>query len=100
MKKTVRMTKLAASPERVLQPGVEVRLPAKEAKQLIRAGAAVDADSDPAKRERPPESDDDESDDASWEAEADGHVCDVCGYESASAAGLSAHKRSHDSDDS
>lgn len=30
-----------------------------------------------------------------WERE-DQHVCDVCGFEAANAAGLSNHRRTHD----
>ncbi len=40
----IKMLKLAAGPERTLYPGKTYDLPAKEAKAMINADAAVEAD--------------------------------------------------------
>lgn len=96
MKKTIRMTKLAASPDGVLEAGRQYKVSSRDADRLIKAGAAVPTEKDPAERKTEPEPD--ESDDAEWSDDPDAHICDECGYESTTAAGLAAHKRSHDAD--
>lgn len=120
MRKTIRMTKLHASPNAVREAGQTYKVDRAEADRLIRSGAALLVDK-PASQQQtgaPAAAAEDEasgggeaagSDQAELSADepsdGDDHTCDECGFEAASAAGLANHQRTHadendDGDDS